>query len=139
MRRRGWGSAPEGLLFKPVFSDQRLLNKMSNKYGIRYLRVNEFVRYCADLNVRTDSRQLEHYGSAGVMLPVARVIYFEDYVRLTSLSSLGAGSEPPRIIEEWPELERLADRPRIPPEDYANLQDKSWLTLSIVKWGKIPI
>lgn len=96
---------------------------MTNNYGDRYITVDQFIRYCTDLKVETNDRELEHYEKIGIMFPTARVIYPEEYVRLTQLWSLGVESELPKQ-EPWPELQRLFDKHRILPEQYADLQDE---------------
>ena len=53
-----------------------------NHYGNRYLRATQFTSHCRSLNVSVDLRELEHYEKEGLMLPVARVLYPDDYVTL---------------------------------------------------------
>lgn len=89
----------------------------------RYLTLNEFVKYCGDLNVKTDSHELEHYEMAGVMLPVARLVYPHEYVIEKTLSSLGIVTELPDLAK-WPVLQRLFEKSRIFPEQYAYLPDE---------------
>lgn len=92
-------------------------------YGERYLKADEFVSYCASLNVETTVDELEHYERTGIMLPVARVIYPEDYIIQTTLGSLGIRSDP-LDLDQWPGVVRLSDRPPIRPQDYADLPDE---------------
>ena len=108
---------------------------MAHNYGVRYLTVDQFLRYCSDLNVKTDSLELEHYEKAGIMLPVARVVYPEDYASGRTLWSMGAVSEPP-APEQWPELQRLFDKPRTFPEQYADLQDEELINSFDRELGK---
>jgi hypothetical protein len=54
------------------------------------------------------------------MLPVARLIYPVEYVQSSTLWSLNMVSEPP-TLDQWPELARLQDKPRILAEQYADL------------------
>ena len=51
-----------------------------NIWGERFAEVQMFVGYCRDLGVETDKRELEHYEQVGAMLPVARVVYPDEYV-----------------------------------------------------------
>lgn len=96
---------------------------MATEYGVRYLKADEFVRHCANLNVETDLGELEYYEKTGVMLPVARLVFPEECVTRSASWSLGAASEPPKA-DEWPELKRLSDKLRLLPEDYARLTDE---------------
>lgn len=96
---------------------------MSIKYGVRYLKADEFVTYCANLNVATDPRELEYYEKTGVMLPVARLVYPDEYVIRGVAWSFDAANKPLRAYE-WPELQRLSDKLRLLPEDYARLTDE---------------
>lgn len=50
-----------------------------NRYGERFLNVNDFIAHCQSLNIRTNQWELEHYEKIGAMLPVARMIYPKDY------------------------------------------------------------
>jgi hypothetical protein len=95
---------------------------MANNYSVRYITADQFVRYCADLNVETDNRELEHYEKAGIMLPVARLVYPEEYIRLNTLWFLGMINELPQQ-DKWPELARLFEKSRVILEQYADLQD----------------
>ena len=51
-----------------------------NIWGERYARVSLFEGHCRDLNVNIDRGELEHYEKIGAMLPVARVVYPDEYV-----------------------------------------------------------
>ena len=80
-----------------------------NIWGERYAEVSLFVGYCRDLNVDTDRDELEHYEKMGAMLPVARVVYPDEYVIQRDQNQWngvtawdGAG--------QWPELDRLLER-----------------------------
>jgi len=70
---------------------------MAINYGIRYLTADQFVKYCSTLNVKTDIKELEYYEKVGIMLPVARVVYPSEYVKLEVLWSLGETDEPPQL------------------------------------------
>ena len=81
-----------------------------NRHGERFLMVNDFIAHCRSLNVRTDERELEHYEKIGVMLPVARVIYPEEYFIRQRRHELEGGVIAGIDTAEWPELQRLAER-----------------------------
>lgn len=77
-------------------------------YGDRYAPVSDFIGYCSDLNVETSERELEHYEKTGVMLPVARVIYPDEYiVRLYDRPCEGVVNW--GEIKRWPALLRLEE------------------------------
>ena len=79
------------------------------RYGDRYLKVDEFISYCRDLNVQTSKTELEHYEKIGAMLPVARVAYPEEYVVRQTQHVLSG--QPGEIdTSQWPDLERLRER-----------------------------
>ena len=92
-----------------------------NIYGRRFVDVGQFINYCRELNVKTDRRELEHYEKIGAMLPVARVVYPDEYVILTAQNTCGLSDEQ---LERWPDLHRLMGKPRVLPEDYGDLTDE---------------
>ena len=80
-----------------------------NIWGERYAEVSLFEDYCRDLNVNTGRGELEHYEKVRAMLPVARVVYPDEYVIQRDQNQWngvtdwdGAG--------QWPELDRLLKR-----------------------------
>lgn len=92
-------------------------------YGNRYLEVRDFIRYCTKLKVKTDETELEYYEEKGIMLPVARVVLPEEYIKRAS-KARPSGSSEMALPEEWPEVNQLYDRWLIVPEDYAELTDE---------------
>jgi hypothetical protein len=110
---------------------------MARNYGVRYLTVDEFIRYCGNLNVETDLQELEYYEKLGIMLPVARVIYPEEYVKQKTLWLVGASKELPDE-SKWPGLKRLFDRSRVTPEQYADLSDEELIDSFDREIGKNP-
>jgi len=96
---------------------------MAINYGIRYLTADQFVKYCSALNVKTDIKELEYYEKVGIMLPVARVVYPGEYVKLEVLWTIGETDEPPQL-DQWPELQRLVEETKILPKDNADLPDE---------------
>ncbi|MDO8750723.1 MAG: hypothetical protein Q7K03_06225 [Dehalococcoidia bacterium] len=98
---------------------------MVHHYGERYLEIDSFINYCRDLKLTVDTRELEHYEETGVMLPVARVIYPEDYVVYDAQQMWGRmDSSVSTTRQRWPGLDRLSDRLRVTPESWANLSDE---------------
>lgn len=81
-----------------------------NRYGERFLKVSDFIDHCRSLNVRTDERELEHYEKIGAMLPVARLIYPEEYFIRQRRQELEGGLIAEVDTAEWPKLQRLAER-----------------------------
>ena len=79
-----------------------------NIWGERFAEVDEFASYCRDLNVETERRELEHYEKTGVMFPVARVVYPDEYVIKMDQSpwNEAVGSE---RTNKWPALGRLSE------------------------------
>lgn len=96
---------------------------MTRHYGTRYLNVDEFIKYCESLNVKTDKRELEYYEKSGIMLPLIRVTYPEDYVRLLTLWSHGKISNSPDM-NQWHGLTEAFDKRRVLPQDYSNMTDE---------------
>ena len=94
-----------------------------NIYGERYAPVGDFIGYCRDLNIETTERELEHYERTGVMLPVARVIYPDEYV-VRRDDRLYEGVVNRDEIENWPALLRLEENIGPFPHRYKNLSDK---------------
>ena len=78
-------------------------------YGERYAGVGLFIDYCRDLNVTTDPRELAYYEKTGVMLPVARLIYPDDYVVEAYRRELG-GDYDWNGFDLWPELADLTEK-----------------------------
>jgi len=95
---------------------------MADGYGVRYLNLDDFVRYCSKLKIKTDKEELQYYEQIGVMLPIARVIYPEDYVKSNALLSMGQ-TNPPLNTNLWPDLFKLFGKSLIFPKDYAALKD----------------
>jgi hypothetical protein len=89
------------------------------RYGERYLKVNEFIRYCKEVNIEVDKKELEYYESRGIMLPTARVVLPEEYILQKHTSS--DGEETPS--RDWLDIDRLYDRPLYVDADYATLTD----------------
>lgn len=80
-----------------------------NIYGERYAPVRTFIGYCNDLNVDTSERELEHYAKHGVMLPLVRVEYPDDYV-IQLYQHEKDGDWCWDGLSEWPALGRLTER-----------------------------
>ena len=96
---------------------------MANDYGTRYLKVDQFIKYCESLNVKTDERELEDYEKNGIMLPLIRVTYPDDYIRLNALWLHGKAVEPP-TMKQWDGLAETFDKNRVLPKDYADLPNE---------------
>src|SRR5574338_646142 len=109
---------------------------MARNYGVRYLTTEEFVKYCAELKVDTDLKELEHYEKIGVMLPVARVVYPEEYIKHKTLWFVAARKELFKE-DEWPDVQRLFDRSRRT-KQYADLNDEELIDSFDREMGKNP-
>ena len=93
-----------------------------NIWGERYAKVSLFEGHCRDLNVNIDRGELEHYEKIGAMLPVARVVYPDEYVIQRDQNQWngvtdwdGAG--------QWPALDRLIERAWSLQSGYEGLSD----------------
>src|SRR5690349_12830984 len=95
---------------------------MIRYYGGRYLNVDEFIRHCKNLNIKVDKKELEYYEKGGIMLPLIRVAYPEDYIRLLTLWSHGKISNSPDM-NQWPGLAEAFDKRRVLSQDYSNMTD----------------
>ena len=91
-----------------------------NIYGERYAPVGAFIGYCRDLNIETTERELEHYERTGVMLPVARVIYPDEYIVRRYEGVVNRGE----MIKRWPALLRLEENIGPFPYGYIDLPDE---------------
>ena len=80
-----------------------------NIWGERYAEVSQFEGYCRDLNVNPDRGELEHYEKIGAMLPVARVVYPDQYV-IQGDQNQRNGVTDWDGVGQWPALDRLLDR-----------------------------
>ena len=93
-----------------------------NIWGKRYAEFDLFIGHCRDLNVKTDRRELEHYEKIGVMLPVARVVYPDEYAsRLYEAQSTGFANWD--NSDKWADLDRLLQGINPFPFGYENLSD----------------
>ena len=94
-----------------------------NIWGERFAEVQLFRSYCRDLGVETDQHELEHYERIGGMLPVARVVYPDDYVIQRDQSQWGGASDWDGSAK-WPAVARLAERVGPFPSGYEGLTDQ---------------
>ncbi len=89
----------------------------------RLVNVDDFVRRCRDLKVQVSLEELEHYEKIGVMLPVARVVYPDEYVvREDQYERDGVTDW--SWLEEWPSVVALEERNPVFPFHYDGLLDK---------------
>lgn len=93
-----------------------------NIYGERFAPVRTFIGYCKDLNVETSEWELEHYAKSGVMLPVARKEYPEEYI-VQLYQHQEDGDWEWDGFEKWPALGRLTERLGPFPYGYNGLPD----------------
>ena len=80
-----------------------------NIWGERFAEVGLFRRHCRDLNVAVTQSELEHYERIGVLLPVARVVYPDEYV-IQKDQSQRNGDMDWDGANQWPALLRLSER-----------------------------
>ena len=105
-------------------------------YGTRYLEVRDFIRYCQKLNVKVDEKELKYYEEKGIMLPVARVVLPEEYIKRMYECQHRSIDMP--CLHEWPEIDRLYDRPLVLLEDYAQLTDEKLVHPFDREFGRNP-
>ena len=79
------------------------------RYGERFLTAGNFVSHCRELNVRVRKEELEHYEKSGVMFPVVRRIYPDEYIVEQAKIRFSGGFEAADTTR-WPELQRLKER-----------------------------
>ena len=77
-------------------------------WGERFAEVDEFTSYCKDLNIETEPNELEHYEKTGVMFPVARVVYPDEYVIKMDQSRWNEAVDS-EGTNKWPALGRLSE------------------------------
>ena len=93
-----------------------------NIYGERFAQVRTFIGYCKDLNVETSEGELEYYAKSGVMLPVARIEYPDEYI-VQLYQHEKDGDWYWDGFDGWPALGRLAERLGPFPYGYNGLSD----------------
>ena len=79
-----------------------------NIWGYRFAEVDQFIGYSKGLNIETNQRELEHYEKIGAMLPVARLVFPNDYVikrNQVLWNGVVNWDEP----DQWPALDRLLE------------------------------
>ena len=94
-----------------------------NIWGERFAEVGLFIGYCRDLNVETDQPELEHYEGIGAMLPVARVVYPDEFV-IKRDQSQWDGVTDWDGTDQWPAIARLSEIVGPFPFGYEGLADK---------------
>ena len=81
---------------------------MSN-WGERFATLSSFISYGRGLGIETSENELEHYEQIGAMLPVARVVYPNEYVTQRD-QSVWNGDMDWDGAAQWPALGRLSER-----------------------------
>lgn len=74
-------------------------------YGEKYLRIDRFILYCKNLEIKTSEKELEHYEKIGVLYPKVRIIKPIDFVRKLIKYQFEKSFD--EIIKEWPCLDKL--------------------------------
>ena len=87
-------------------------------WGDRFPLVGSFINYCRGLRVETNQNELEYYEKTGAMLPVARVVYPNEYV-IQRDQGRWNGYTDWYDADQWPALERLSERIGAFPFEYA--------------------
>ena len=94
-----------------------------NIWGQRFTTVDSFISYCRNLRIETSWRELERYEQIGVMLPVARVVYPDEYVIQRDLNAWNGTSDCDET-DRWPALDRLSEGFKVLPYDHRDLTDE---------------
>ena len=89
----------------------------------RLVNADDFIRRCKDLNVEVSLGELEHYEKIGAMMPVARVVYPDEYV-IREDQNQRDGEPDWGWTAEWPSVLSLEERDPIFPFDYEDLPDE---------------
>ena len=92
-------------------------------WGDRFAIVDSFIRYCRGLGVETDQKELEYYEKTGAMLPVARIVFPNEYV-IQRDQSRRSGYTDWYSADQWPAIERLSERIGASPFDNVALTDE---------------
>ena len=89
----------------------------------RLVNADDFIRRCKDLNVEVSLGELEHYEKIGAMMPVARVVYPDEYV-VREYQCERDGETDWSWLAEWPSVLSLEERDPVFPFDYDSLPDE---------------
>ena len=89
----------------------------------RLVNANDFIRRCKDLNVEVSLGELEHYEKIGAMMPVARVVYPDEYVVREDQCERD-GETDWSWLAEWPSVLSLEEKNPVFPFDYDSLPDE---------------
>ena len=122
-QRTAGADGPELSIELPSATVTRELEALMNIWGERYAEVGLFVGYCRDLNVDTHQDELEHYEKIGVMLPVARVVYPDEYV-MQREQNKRSGMTDWDAVGQWPSLDRLSERTWTLQSSYEGVSDE---------------
>lgn len=88
----------------------------------RLVNVDDFVRRCRRLKVQVSLHELEHYEKIGAMLPVARVVYPDEYVVREDQCERD-GETDWGWLAEWSSVMSLEEKAPVFPFDYRGLTD----------------
>ena len=89
----------------------------------RLVNVDDFIRRCKDLNVEVSLGELEHYEKIGAMMPIARVVYPDEYV-VREYQGERDGETDWDWLAEWPSVLSLQERDPVFPFHYDGLPDE---------------
>ena len=89
----------------------------------RLVDADRFIKRCKDLNVEVSLGELEHYEKIGAMMPVARVVFPEEYVIRKDRWERD-GETDWDWPNEWPSVLSLEERDPIFPYDYKDLPEE---------------
>ena len=89
----------------------------------RLVNANDFISRCKDLNVEVSLGELEHYEKIGAMMPVARVVYPDEYV-VREYQCERDGETDWSWLAEWPSVLSLEEKNPVFPFDYDSLPDE---------------
>ena len=92
-------------------------------WGDRFALVGSFISYCRGLGVETNQDELEYYEKIGVMLPIARIVYPNEYV-IQRDQSLWIGDMDWDGADQWPAIGRLSEKLGPFPFGYDALTDE---------------
>lgn len=110
-----------------------------SRYGVRFLTTDVFIRYCSDLNIKTNINELECYEKTGIMFPVIRIYYPIKYLKWQLSPLLIFENHLFYLKKKWPNIYRLFYEPSRAPKHYSVFRDFHVVELFDREMGNNPL